>query len=136
MSSTSGSARHKLDPARVVALGLVLALPAVACTIPDATCQPHGTELRVLAEGRAFDTDCMAAPADQEFTIAFRNEDTSPQGAHNIAIYRESGVALFTGKTLRPGGTSVVYEVQPLPAGIYTFRCDNHPFMDGTFIVG
>lgn len=128
-----------LEPAMGVALGLILALATVACssTSLSATCQPDGTELRVLVESHAFDTDCLAAPADQEFTIAFRNEDTSPHGVHNIAIYREEdGVVFFTGKVLRPGGTSVVYEVQPLAAGTYTFRCDTHPFMNGTFIVG
>ncbi len=138
MSPTRNSARHKLEAAMGVAFGLILALATVACTStsPSATCQPHGTELRVLAERHSFDTDCLAAPADQEFTIAFRNEDTSPHGIHNIAIYREDGVAVFTGKALRPGGTSVVYEVQPLAAGTYAFRCDRHPFMNGTFIVG
>ncbi len=136
MSPTRSSARHKLEPAMSVALGLILTLATVACTSSSATCQPHGTELRVLAEGHAFDTDCLGAPADLAFTIAFRNEDTSPHGVHNIAIYREGGFAVFTGEALRPGGTSVVYEVQPLAAGTYTFRCDRHPLMNGTFIVG
>lgn len=122
---------------RVVALGLLVALPVAACTNPArATCRPQGTELRVVAENHSFETDCLRAPAEQAFTIPFSNQDTSPHGAHNIAIYREDGVALFTGKTLGPGGTSVVYEVQPLAAGTYSFRCDNHPFMNGTFIVG
>ncbi len=122
---------------RAVALGLLVALPIAACTSSaGATCRPQGTELRLVAEGHSFGTDCLAAPADREFTIAFRNEDTSPHGAHNIAIYREDGVAVFTGKTLGPGGTSVVYEVQPLAAWTYTFRCDNHTFMDGAFIAG
>ena len=40
------------------------------------------------------------------------------------------------GEGLGPGGTSVLYEVQPLIAGTYQFRCDTHPFMNGTFIVG
>ena len=122
----------------VPGLGLMLALATVACTSSNssATCKAHGTELRVLAEGHAFDTDCLAAPGDQAFRIAFRNDDTSPHGVHNIAIYRDDGVAVFTGEALRPGGTSVVYEVQPLPAGTYTFRCDRHTFMNGTFIVG
>ena len=119
------------------AVGLLAWLAIVACTsTARATCRPQGTELRVVAENHSFGTDCLAAPADQAFTIAFRNQDTSPHGAHNIAIYREPGVAVFTGETLGPGGRSVVYEVQPLPAGTYTFRCDAHPFMNGTFIVG
>lgn len=122
---------------QVVALGLLMALAIAACTSSaGTTCRPHGTELRVVAENHSFGTDCLAAPPDQAFTIAFRNEDTSPHGQHNIAIYRDDGAAVFSGEALRPGGTSVVYEVQPLPAGTYTFRCDRHPFMNGTFVVG
>jgi len=139
VSPTRSGVRHEMEPATGVALGLVLALATGACTSTNSstTCQPHGTQLRVMAENHAFDTDCLAAPADQEFTIAFRNEDTSPHGAHNITIYsEEDSVIVFTGKGLLPGGTSVVYEVQPLAAGIYAFRCDTHQGMTGTFIVG
>jgi len=123
---------------RGVALALLVVLPIAACTrTARATCQPRGTELHVVAENHSFGTNCLAAPADQAFTIAFRNEDTSPHGAHNITIYREEGgVVVFTGKGLLPGGTSVVYEVQPLAGGTYSFRCDTHLFMEGTFIVG
>ena len=124
----------------IFALGLLAALALTACSSEPPTCHPSGTELHIaVAEGTShvFDTDCMAAPADQAFTIAFRNEDTSPHGAHNITIYREEGgVVVFTGKGLLPGGTSVVYEVQPLAGGTYSFRCDTHLFMEGTFIVG
>lgn len=138
MSSARSSARHTVELAMGVVLGLILALAAVACTSmgSSATCRPHGTELHVVAENHRFDSDCLAAPADQAFTIAFRNKDTSPHGTHNISIYGEDGVIVFTGKGLRPGGTSVLYEVQPLVAGTYQFRCDTHPFMNGTFIVG
>jgi plastocyanin len=132
--------RGGLTPA--VALGLVLALSVAACggTSPaSATCRPNGTELHIgvtAEKSHAFDTDCLAAPVDQTFTIVFRNDDTSFHGGHNVAIYRKDGVAVFTGKGIGPGGTSILYEVQPLPAGVYTFRCDSHPNMRGTFIVG
>jgi plastocyanin len=123
----------------IFALGLLVALPLAACTSEPPTCHPSGTELHIaVAKGTShvFDTDCMAAPADQAFTIAFRNDDNSPHGAHNITILsEEDGEIVFSGEGLRPGGTSTVYEVQPLAAGNYTFRCDTHPFMDGTFIV-
>jgi plastocyanin len=116
----------------VVATIVVLAISG--CSGSEATCRPDGTELRVIADDHHFDTNCLAAPADQEFTIAFRNDDTSSHGVHNLAI-RDGGTVLFDGEALRPGGTSVVYEVQPLPAGNYAFRCNNHPFMGGTFVV-
>ena len=115
---------------RLVVIALVVALPISACSgSEEVTCRPDGAELRLVAEGNRFDTDCLAAPADQEFTIAFRNDDTA---VHNLAI--RSGVsAVFTGESL--SGGSVIYEVQSLPAGTYSFRCDHHPFMRGTFVV-
>ena len=123
----------------LAASAALVALPIAACTStgPDrASCRPNGTELSVVAANHAFGADCLAAPADQAFTIALRNEDTSPHGAHNITIFGDDGVIFFTGKGLLPGGTSTVYEVQPMPAGTYEFRCDTHQGMNGTFIVG
>lgn len=117
----------------VVASVLVLAISGCSGS-GDVTCRPDGTQLRIVADDHHFETNCLAAPADQAFTIAFRNDDTSSHGVHNIAI-RDGGFVLFAGEALRPGGTSVVYDVQPLAAGNYSFRCENHPFMGGTFVV-
>jgi len=94
-------------------------------------CEPSGTELSVVAANIAFDTDCLAAPADTAFTIAFDNQDTQP---HNVGIYdQQGGQALFTGETFQ-GPDSRTYEVDPLAAGQYYFQCDVHPTMNGAFV--
>ena len=82
-----------------------------------------------------FSTDCLAAPADTPFTIAFDNKDVGVP--HNVAIFTDDTAtkALFTGEMVT-GPKKVTYEVKALPAGTYFFRCDVHPTtMSGTFVV-
>jgi plastocyanin len=91
--------------------------------------------LEVIAQGIAFDTDCLVAPAGEAFTITFDNQD---QGLpHNVAIYTDSSAAqsLFVGETF-PGVAERTYDLEPQEAGDYFFRCDVHPDqMTGAFAV-
>ena len=99
------------------------------------TCHPSGTQLHIavaVGTNHLFNTKCLAAPANQAFTIEFENHDTSPQGNHNIHIF--DGGDLFVGD-FAPRETSITYEVGPLQAGTFRFQCDRHPDMNGTFIV-
>lgn len=110
--------------------------PSASASIEPATCTPNGTELTLTATGAIFDTDCLAAPADQAFTIAFDNQDESTQ--HNVSIYPEAegSDAVFTGDIVT-GVATTTYDVSALKTGTYRFRCDVHPMtMNGTFIVG
>jgi plastocyanin len=97
-----------------------------------ATCSPGGTKLSITAQNISFDKDCLAAPADQAFTIAFDNKDANVP--HNLAIVDGSN-KLFSGEVIT-GTKSTTYQVKGLPAGTYQFHCDVHPGqMTGTFIV-
>lgn len=130
-----------------LALCLALLVPASAATVsaaavsgatsdPGATCAPTGAELSVTAKDKKFDTDCLAAPAGQAFTIAFDNQD--PAVRHNVAIYdtAHGDTVLFKGDTII-GPSSTTYSVPAQPAGTYEFRCDPHnKTMTGTFVVG
>lgn len=125
----------------LVAVAMLTSVGMTACgqsSTPEATCEPHGTELEIAvlaSRSHVFTKDCLAAPASQAFTIYFNNQDTSPHGNHNIHISElPDPPGAFIGE-IAPHGTDITYEVGPLPAGTYEFRCDAHPAMTGTFIV-
>jgi plastocyanin len=88
-------------------------------------------DVTITAQGIKFLESAFDAPADTPFTIAFVNLD--PGTAHNVAIHEGSatGPAVFTGEIFN--GVDVrVYDVDPIPAGTYTFICTVHPSMTGT----
>jgi plastocyanin len=89
----------------------------------------------VVAQDLSFDTDTIELPADTASTITFDNQETAVP--HNIAIYTDDSAseALFQGNTF-PGVATEIYDVPALAAGEYYFRCDVHPVMNGTVVVG
>ncbi|MGH3847487.1 MAG: cupredoxin domain-containing protein, partial [Pseudonocardiaceae bacterium] len=100
------------------------------------TCSPSGSSLQISAHDIKFDKSCLAAPANQAFTITFKNEDAGVP--HDVAIYTNSSATttLFKGAVVT-GPTTTTYHVPALKAGTYYFRCDIHPTqMFGTFVVG
>jgi plastocyanin len=94
-----------------------------------------GATVTVTAQNISFDTDTIELPADTASTIAFVNKDAGVQ--HNISIYTDDTAteSLFKGE-LVTGADQATYEVPPLPAGEYFFRCDVHPNMNGKVVVG
>jgi plastocyanin len=106
-----------------------------AAAKPKPTCTPDGTSLTIAARHNVFEKDCLAAPADTEFKIAFDNQDSD---IHNVSIYdKEHGdKALFKGEVIY-GPKNITYSVAALADGTYEFRCDPHAdSMIGTFIIG
>jgi plastocyanin len=100
----------------------------------QAGCAPTGTELHVVAQAIQFDTQCLAAPVGEEFTILFDNQDPDQ---HNVAIYTDESAteSIFVGEIF-PGPATETYEVPPIEdTGNFFFRCDVHPGMAGTFVV-
>jgi len=120
-------------------LPAVAALSSLALTSTGSfaagSCSPSGTALEIKAFDVKYDKDCLAAPANQALTIDFSNLDRGIP--HNVAIYQDetAGKAFFKGDLIDgPGKTT--YSVPALPEGKLFFRCDPHPEMKGTFIVG
>jgi len=108
---------------------------AVQPKAAEGACSPNGTKLSITSFDSKFDRKCLAAPANQAFTIDFTNLDRGIP--HNVSIYQDqtAGRTFFKGALIDgPGKTT--YSVQGLPGGTYFFRCDPHPDMNGTFIAG
>lgn len=105
----------------------------------SASCAPSGPMISIKAQRGVFDRRCLAAPADQAFTIVFDNRD--PGEPHNVAIFSDDPSAkpmatvLFRGEEFS-GPKKVTYRVGALAGGRYFFRCDAHPrVMTGAFMV-
>jgi len=101
---------------------------------PTSTCSPSGTTLTIAANGTKFDKDCLAAPANQAFTINYDNKDSLP---HSIAILESHSAteAMFKAEVFR-GPAVKTLNVNALKPGTYAFHCEVHPGqMSGTFIV-
>ena len=99
-------------------------------------CQPEGTELAISAQNLTFDTDCLAAPAGDAFSIEFTNNDAGIP--HNVTIYSDSSATTRLGGSegiadTITGPATTTYQVEPLDPGVFYFRCDVHPTMEGEF---
>lgn len=99
------------------------------------SCSPSGTALSISARDLKFDKGCLAAPADQAFTINFSNKEAGVPHNVTIEVAHTSTDALFTGDTVT-GPTKTTYRVGALRAGTYHFHCTIHPeLMQGAFVV-
>jgi plastocyanin len=88
-----------------------------------------GQIVSIVAQGIAFTTTTVTAPAGVPFVIAFDNQDAGTP--HNVAIKDASGAEVFKGEIFS-GVATKNYEVPALKAGTYTFTCTVHPNMTGT----
>jgi plastocyanin len=98
------------------------------------TSSPGAGGVEVVAENTAFDTERIRLPADTPMPLTLDNRDTA---AHNLSIYRDesaSGDPLFTFEEFT-GPATETFDMPPIAAGDYYFRCDVHPTMEGTVVV-
>ena len=108
---------------------------ASAAPSGEATAAPSGgtggVVLKISAQGTAYDTDTLEAPANTPFKIEFTNNDAGIP--HNVAIHKDSptGAEVWKGEIFNGVGTRT-YDVPALPAGTYGFVCSVHPNMIGT----
>ncbi|HMC08828.1 MAG TPA: cupredoxin domain-containing protein [Actinomycetota bacterium] len=73
----------------------------------------------------AFNKSSLDIAANTPTKVNFRNADTQP---HNFHVFQ--GPPGFTPPPTPPiadPGSTVSYDIPPLPAGAYQFRCDLHP---------
>jgi plastocyanin len=116
---------------------VLLSLVAIACgptsggTEPSAS--PTETDVTITANQLAFDTATVSLEAGEARTIRLVNLENLP---HNVAIYVDESASqsLFVGELINRG--EIVYQLPPLEPGTYFFRCDLHPEMKGSLVVG
>jgi plastocyanin len=119
----------------IIVIALLSAVWMTACTAvesgPSVT-EPPGPHLTLVAKDYAFQPTELSATAAASTLIYFTNQDGEQ---HDLAIYpnKDSSDALFKGQAIGRGST--VYEVPPLAAGTYYFKCTIHPVMNGNLQV-
>ena len=112
--------------AALVALATLATLVA-ACGAPAPVMTPPPGAVVITAQGTAFTTHHVTAPAGVDFTLWFENRDHE---LHNVHIRHGSGSNLFYGQTFT-GPEARTETVPAIPPGTYTFICDIHPTMTG-----
>jgi hypothetical protein len=101
--------------------------PAVEC--PKNT----GIELEAPpgAAATGFAETSLSAPADQDFTICFDNQDQGVQ--HNVEVLTEQGGTVIVAADIVTGPAQELLDVPSQPAGDYFYQCVVHPTtMTGT----
>ncbi len=118
----------------MLAGGIAIAVVAGGEEEPGGGEPPGGAVVNLVAQNIAFSPANLSVPAGQPFTIAFDNRDPGTQ--HNVEIFDNqelSGTPLFSGD-LVTGPAKATYDVGPLDAGTYYFRCVVHPNMTGQIV--
>jgi Cupredoxin-like domain len=90
--------------------------------------------LEVTAPTTAFEPTCLVAPAEEEFTITFNNEDEGV--THNLAIRPDADGEDIAATEVKPGSYTDPLTVEPQEEGDLYFLCEVHPdVMFGTLAV-
>ena len=119
-------------PSASAAASASVAPSASAGSSAPASAGSGGTPIPLVAQGIAFTTTSLEAPADTPFSIDFDNEDAGT--LHNVAIKDGAGTDVFSGEIF-PGIAHKIYDVKALAAGTYSFHCVVHSNMVGTLTV-
>lgn len=109
----------------------ILAGGAVSANIGIRHIEVHSAPIPIAAKNIEFDKDVLGLEPGVENVVEFANNDASIP--HNVAIYTDESASeeLFIGEVFN-GIATKAYQVPPIEAGSYFFRCDVHPDMKGT----
>ena len=123
---------------RVVILLTVVCALVPACgrgqdpsVTEDAPAGPAATELTVIAKNTAFTPKQLKAPAGQELTITFRNEDAGV----NHSFHLSGGSAGDAKTDIQPGPSTATVKTTLSAPATYGFQCDVHASMTGQLFV-
>jgi len=136
------ASRPRLGSSVIVALSVLAGTSTVGAGIAGAVggerkFEQHHEErepLHIEARNIQFSKDSLTVKASEEVHLEFVNED---EVFHNVAVYEGSGGLdsrpIFNGEGFA-GEDERSYEFKAPPPGRYTFVCDFHPNMKGTFV--
>jgi plastocyanin len=102
----------------------------VAACGGSTTLTPPPGAVAVIAQGTAFTTPTVTAPAGEAFVLWFVNRDNE---LHNVHIYSSDLTSVVIGQTFT-GPAEKTETVPALTAGTYKFVCDIHPQMTGQLV--
>ena len=115
---------------------LLVATVLVAACSGTATPQPSipTDAIHLSAKDLKFNTAEVRVPAGKPFTIVL---DILESASHDVSIYRDTTWQAAVQKQDPHGGPGTfIFAYGGIAAGTYAFRCDVHPSMSGTVIVG
>lgn len=117
---------------RLPATALLALAIAAGCQGADAASAPTipPGAIHVMADGMAFTTTEVRAPAGRPFTLAFENREGPP---HNVHLRDVAGTTVFQGEVFS-GPALRLDEVPALAPSTYGFICDVHPDMTGQLL--
>lgn len=135
------ASRPRLGSSVLVALSVLAGISMVGAGIAGAVggerhFEKHHDEhepLSVSAQEVRFSKDTITVKAGEDVRIEFVNHDDV---FHNMAVYDGTGPEskpIFNGEGFA-GEAERTYEFRAPPPGTYTFVCDFHPNMKGTFV--
>ncbi|MEA2676426.1 MAG: Cupredoxin-like domain [Chloroflexota bacterium] len=115
--------------------GVILAIATLSALIacggaPQTLPTPPPGAVVVTAQGTAFTTQNVSAPAGTAFTLFFENLGNE---LHNVRLKDAAGTSVFGGQTFT-GPAAVAEQVPALAAGTYRISCDIHPDMSAQLV--
>ena len=114
---------------------MIVAVMATGCSTASGVAGPPPSAPAggavIVARDLAFDRARLEVPAGVAFSLLFENWEGAP---HNVAILDQGdGRVVFAGEIFGGPGARI-YAVPSIAPGMYTFRCDVHPEMQGTVV--
>lgn len=123
--------------AMAAAVPLVAGIAIAAGILPVEEPKEEGhkvaaVEVTISAESIQFNLKELKVPAETEFKLVFTNKEAAP---HNVVIQKdESSTEFIFREEYFAGPKTVTWNVPPIDAGSYFFKCEVHPAMNGTLV--